>query len=212
MWLSTLTSNIQWNGCQASALYLFADNCNTNFRGMKRLYGNNVYTWLKNEFHRETEGVDCPRHMVHICLQAVVGVPPINIEVLVVKGLKYLHMYTLQVTQFKSIDICHCWYHQDFEARKCWINSLHLLTEAVSNSHTEALAESKEVKAFVTCLLPTELIALLLKLTKPLLLWQRWPGYKRNFSKSQKMKETSLFSRIKCGSKKFQKPEILDLR
>jgi hypothetical protein len=30
---------------------------------MKRLYGNNVYSWLKNEFHTETEGVDSPEHM-----------------------------------------------------------------------------------------------------------------------------------------------------
>jgi hypothetical protein len=44
---------------------------------------------------------------VHICLQAVGGVPPINIEVLVTKSLKYFHMYTMHVTQFKSIEICH---------------------------------------------------------------------------------------------------------
>jgi hypothetical protein len=65
-----------------------------------------------------------------------------------------------------------------------------------------------EGKAFETCLLPNELQYS----TKPLLLWQRRSGYTRNFSKSRNMKETSLFSRIKCGSKKFQKPETLKLR
>jgi hypothetical protein len=44
--------------------------------------------------------------------------------------------------------------------------SLQLLTEAVSISHTEALAESMEGKAFETCLLPNELQYS----TKPLLL------------------------------------------
>jgi hypothetical protein len=48
--------------------------------------------------------------------------------------------------------------------------SLQLLTEAFSIIHTEALAESMEGKAFETYLLPTELIALLLKSTKPLLM------------------------------------------
>ena len=45
--------------------------------------------------------------MVHICLQAVVGVPPINIEALVMKSLKYFHMHTVHVAQFKSIEISH---------------------------------------------------------------------------------------------------------
>lgn len=88
---------------------------------MKRLNGNSAYSWLKNKFHKETEGVDGPGPMVHICLQAVVGVPPINIEALVMKSLKYFHMHTVHVAQFKSIEISHHWYHQDFAAWKCWI-------------------------------------------------------------------------------------------
>ena len=134
--------------CHArNTVFLFAGNYNANFRGLKRLYGNNVYLWLKNEFHRETEGVDCPGHMVHICLQAVVDVPPINFEVIVVKSLKYFYIYTLHITQFKSIEICHCWYHQDFKHENAGFISLQLLTEAVSISHMEARTESMEEKA-----------------------------------------------------------------
>jgi hypothetical protein len=48
--------------------------------------------------------------------------------------------------------------------------SLQLLTEVVSKCHTETFSESMEGRAFETCLLPTKLIALLLKSTKPLLL------------------------------------------
>jgi len=85
--------------------------------------------------------------MVHICLQAVVDVPPINFEVIVVKSLKYFYIYTLHITQFKSIEICHCWYHQDFKHENAGFISLQLLTEAVSISHMEARTESMEEKA-----------------------------------------------------------------
>jgi hypothetical protein len=66
--------------------------------------------------------------------------------------------------------------------------SLKLLTEVVFNCHTETFSESMEGRAFETCLLPTELITLLLTLIKLLLLWWRWPAHTRNFSKSQNVK------------------------
>jgi hypothetical protein len=82
----------------------------------------------KTEFHRETENVVCAGRVVHSCLQAVICVLCINIEVLVMKNLKQFY-----ILKFVTVDIKKILQHGN--AR---FISLLLLTVAVSNSHTEA--------------------------------------------------------------------------
>ena len=69
-----------------------ADNCNTNFGGVKRGGDKNVYHLL-NELHRELLDIGCAAHIVHNCLQTAVDVLPIDVEVLAVKIYKYFHIY-----------------------------------------------------------------------------------------------------------------------
>lgn len=79
--------------------------------------------------------------MVHICLQAVVGVPPINFEVLVAKSLNtstctHCMLHSSSPLKFVIVDVTKILKHGN-----AGFISLQLLTEAVSISHTEDLAE-----------------------------------------------------------------------
>jgi hypothetical protein len=99
-------------------VFLFADDCNTVVIE-KRTYRNNVYSSLKNQFHGKSVNVACFGHMVHSCLQAVVADFPINTEVLVVKHLKYFHIYTACYTVEVHFNLSPLMSKEDFAAWKC---------------------------------------------------------------------------------------------
>ena len=99
---SFLVSVIKKYELEQKVIGFCADNCNTNFGGMKRRGEKNVYHLLNNEFHRELLGIFCAAHIVHNCLQTAVDVLPIDVEVLAVKIYKYFHIYTVHVMELKS--------------------------------------------------------------------------------------------------------------
>jgi hypothetical protein len=100
---STLVLVIKKHELEHKVIGLCADNCNSNFGGVKRRDENSVYSRLKKEFHREIVGVGCAAYIVHNFLQTAVDVLPIDIEVLVAKLNKYFHICTVHVTQLKSL-------------------------------------------------------------------------------------------------------------
>ncbi|CAH1099089.1 unnamed protein product [Psylliodes chrysocephalus] len=67
------------------------DNCNMNFGAD-----------YAREIGREIIGIGCGAHIVHNCLQNAVDVLPIDLESLVVKIYKYVHIYTVRVTQLQE--------------------------------------------------------------------------------------------------------------
>ena len=79
-----------------------ADNCNTNFGGVKRRGQNNVFFKVKEKIERDRTGIGCAAHIVHNCLQHAVDTLPESVESLVVKIYKFFYIYTVRVTELKN--------------------------------------------------------------------------------------------------------------
>ena len=79
-----------------------ADNCNTNFGGVKRRGHNNVFYKVKDNIKRDLVGIGCTIHFVHNCLQHTVDTLPVCVENLVVKIYKFFHIYIVQVSELKE--------------------------------------------------------------------------------------------------------------
>jgi len=77
-----------------------ADNCNTNFGGVKRRGQNNVFFRVKEKIERDLTGIGCAAHIVHNCFQHAVDTLPVCVESLV-KIYKFFHIYTVRVTKLK---------------------------------------------------------------------------------------------------------------
>lgn len=82
------------NKCVAFA----GDNCNTNFGGVKRGSGNNVFTHLKTKMSRDClVGVGCPAHVLHNCIHhGIDSSLSVDIESLVLKIFNYFSIYTVR--------------------------------------------------------------------------------------------------------------------
>ena len=57
-----------------------ADNCNTNFGGIKKRGQNNVFYKVKYNVKRDLVGIGCTIHIVHNCLQHAVNTLPVVLE------------------------------------------------------------------------------------------------------------------------------------
>lgn len=79
-----------------------ADNCVTNFGGVKRNGENNVFFRLKAELDRDIVGVGCVAHIMHNAFDSACDQLPINIEALSVNIYKHFHIHTLRVESLKE--------------------------------------------------------------------------------------------------------------
>lgn len=79
-----------------------ADNCNTNFGGIKRQGTNNVYNILKNKINVFLLGVGCPVHIVHNTAQHGLDCLEFDIESIVIKIYNYFSIYTIRTESLKE--------------------------------------------------------------------------------------------------------------
>ena len=96
-----LVSVLEQNELKEKVVGFCADNCNTNFGGVKRKGKNNVFFKVKEKIERDLTGIGCATRIVHNCLQHAVDTLPVCVESLV-KIYKYFHIYTVRVTELKN--------------------------------------------------------------------------------------------------------------
>ena len=97
-----LVSVLEQNELKEKVVGFFADNCNTNFGGVKRRGQNNVFFKVKEKIERDLTGIGCAAHIVHNCLQHAVDTLPVCVQSLVVKIYKFFHIYSVRVTELKN--------------------------------------------------------------------------------------------------------------
>ena len=100
-----LVSVLEQNELKEKVVGFCADNCNTNFGGVKRKGKNNVFFKVIEKIERDLTGIGCAAHIVHNCLQHAVDTLPVCVDSLVVKIYKYFHIYTVRVTELKIFAI-----------------------------------------------------------------------------------------------------------
>ena len=77
------------------------DNCNTNFGGLTRLKGNNVFSRLKNDLPTLV-GVGCPAHILNNCLHHGTNQMTIDVESIICKTYQYFCIYTVCSEELKD--------------------------------------------------------------------------------------------------------------
>ena len=77
------------------------DNCNTNFGGIHRKRGNNVFTHLKSEVPALV-GVGCPAHILNNCLHHSVNQMSLDLESIIYKTYRHFSIYTVRTEQLKD--------------------------------------------------------------------------------------------------------------
>ena len=80
---------------------LCADNCITNFGGIKRRGQNNVFYKVKGNVKRDLVGIGCTIHIVHTCFQHAVDTLPVCVGSLV-KICKFFHVYTVRIFEVEE--------------------------------------------------------------------------------------------------------------
>ena len=77
------------------------DNCNTNFGGIHRKRGKNVFTHLKSEVPALVE-VGCPAHILNNCLHHGVNQMSLDLESIIYKTYQHFSIYTVCTAQLKD--------------------------------------------------------------------------------------------------------------
>ena len=77
------------------------DNCNTNFGGIHRKRGNNVFTHLKSEVPALVR-VGCPAHILNNCLHHGVNQMSLDLESIIYKTYQHFSIYTVRTGQLKD--------------------------------------------------------------------------------------------------------------
>ena len=77
------------------------DNCNTNFGGIRRRRGYNVFTHLKSEVPALV-GVGCPAHILNNCLHHGVNQMSLDLESIIYKTYQHFSIYTVHTEQLKD--------------------------------------------------------------------------------------------------------------
>lgn len=80
------------------------DNANTNFGGLQRRGVNNIFFKLKRNFAASIEGIGCPAHILHNCVQTAADTLKIDVECIVLKIYNYFSIYTVRTERLK--DFC----------------------------------------------------------------------------------------------------------
>lgn len=78
------------------------DNCNTNFGGIRRGDGNNVFANLKRSLNPNLIGIGCPAHILNNCVHHGVDRLSIDIESIVLKIFNYFSIYTVRTEALKE--------------------------------------------------------------------------------------------------------------
>lgn len=79
------------------------DNTNTNFGGVNRREGNNIFTKLKTGLNNPNMiGIGCPAHILHNTIQTAADRLTIDVECMVVKIFNYFSIYTVRVNELMS--------------------------------------------------------------------------------------------------------------
>lgn len=82
---------------------LGGDNINTNFGGLKRKEGNNVFTHLRKEVNEHLVGIGCPGHILHNSVHhGLDRFGSFDIESIVGKILKHFSIYTVRTNELKG--------------------------------------------------------------------------------------------------------------
>lgn len=79
------------------------DNTNTNFGGINRKEGCNIFTNLKNNLNKELVGIGCPAHILHNSIHhGVDQLDNIDIDSIVLKIFNYFSIYTVRTEKLKE--------------------------------------------------------------------------------------------------------------
>lgn len=78
------------------------DNTNTNFGGLKRQGKCNVFTKLKATLHENIEGIGCPAHILHNCVQTSADSLSCDVETIIVKVFSHFYIYTVRTERLKE--------------------------------------------------------------------------------------------------------------
>jgi hypothetical protein len=79
-----------------------ADNTNSNFGGVKRKGNENVFRKVQSDLYTHILGIGCSAHIVHNSVQTACDSLPLDIEVIVIKMYKYIHIYAVRVMKLKE--------------------------------------------------------------------------------------------------------------
>jgi len=79
------------------------DNTNTNFGGINRKEGCNIFTNLKNNLNKELVCIGCPAHILHNSIHhGVDQLDNIDIDSIVLKIFNYFSIYTVRTEKLKE--------------------------------------------------------------------------------------------------------------
>lgn len=99
---SYVTDTLKSLGIAEKCTAFGGDNTNTNFGGLKRKQGNNIFTKLKASLNKNLVGVGCPAHILHNTIQQGADILNIDIECIVIKLHNYFSIYTVRTEALKS--------------------------------------------------------------------------------------------------------------
>lgn len=79
-----------------------ADNCNTNFGGIKRAGENNVYYKLKSKLEKDLIGIGCPVHITSNSAKTGFDSFPVDVELICIKIFNFFSIYTVRTESLKE--------------------------------------------------------------------------------------------------------------
>ena len=89
-------------GDSDKCIFFTGDNCNTNFGGIRRRRGNNVFTHLKSEVPALV-GVGCPAHILNNCLHHGVNQMSLDLESIIYKAYQHFSIFIIRTEQLKDL-------------------------------------------------------------------------------------------------------------
>lgn len=90
--------NLEKRNCVAFC----GDNWNTNFGGVKRRGKKNVFEKLRTKINPDIQGIGCPAHILHNCIQSGSVLLNCDLEVIVFKIYSYFSIYTVRNEKLKG--------------------------------------------------------------------------------------------------------------
>jgi len=79
-----------------------ADNCNTNFGGMRRAGTENVYSLLNREMQKDLIGIGCPAHIIHNAAKKGLETLSIDVQSIIMKIYNHFSVYTVRTEELKE--------------------------------------------------------------------------------------------------------------
>jgi len=92
----------KWN-LMEKRIAFSADNCNTNFGGMRRAGTENVYSLLNRKMQKDLIGIGCPAHIIHNAAKKK-GLETLSIDVqsIIMKIYNHFSVYTVRTEELKE--------------------------------------------------------------------------------------------------------------